>query len=124
MTDLAPDSAIKPAATILLLRDQPEFEVLMVKRHHQIDFASGALVFPGGKSHGGDEDPRWQDMATGWDAVGEDGAALRIDDRLAGRIDSGGLGAGVGGERILGQRAAKSLLEPRERGNLLGSPDE
>jgi len=50
----------------------------MVKRHHQIDFAAGALVFPGGKSHGGDEDPRWRDMATGWDAVGEDGAALRI----------------------------------------------
>jgi 8-oxo-dGTP pyrophosphatase MutT (NUDIX family) len=50
----------------------------MVKRHHQIDFAAGALVFPGGKSHGGDEDPRWQDLATGWDTVGEDGAALRI----------------------------------------------
>ena len=50
---------IKPAATILLLRDDPAFEVLMVKRHHQIDFASGALVFPGGKSHAGDHDPAW-----------------------------------------------------------------
>ncbi|MBU0774692.1 MAG: NUDIX hydrolase, partial [Alphaproteobacteria bacterium] len=28
-----------PAATMLLLRDVPEFQVLMVKRHHQIDFA-------------------------------------------------------------------------------------
>jgi 8-oxo-dGTP pyrophosphatase MutT (NUDIX family) len=46
-----------PAATILLLRDQPAFEVLMVKRHHQIDFASGALVFPGGKTAPGDHDP-------------------------------------------------------------------
>lgn len=52
-------SDIKPAATILLLRDRPAFEVLMVKRHHQIDFASGALVFPGGKSHEGDHDPLW-----------------------------------------------------------------
>lgn len=69
---------IRLAATILLLRDAPAFEVLMVKRHHQIDFAAGALVFPGGKSHGGDGDPRWRDLATGWDAVGEDGAALRI----------------------------------------------
>jgi 8-oxo-dGTP pyrophosphatase MutT (NUDIX family) len=69
---------IRLAATVLLLRDAPAFEVLMVKRHHQIDFAAGALVFPGGKSHGGDEDPRWRDLATGWDAVGEDGAALRI----------------------------------------------
>src|SRR3546814_12246817 len=36
----------RPAATILLLRDEPAFEVLMVKRHHQIDFASGALYSP------------------------------------------------------------------------------
>ncbi len=43
-----------PAATLLLLRDEPEFQVLMVKRHHQIDFASGALVFPGGKPTAGD----------------------------------------------------------------------
>ncbi len=50
----------------------------MVKRHHQIDFAAGALVFPGGKSHGGDQDPRWRQLATGWEAVGEDDAALRI----------------------------------------------
>ena len=40
---------VRPAATLLLLRDEPEFQVLMVRRHHQIDFAGGALVFPGGK---------------------------------------------------------------------------
>ena len=41
----------KPAATILLLRPGKEnLEVFMVVRHHQIDFASGALVFPGGKA--------------------------------------------------------------------------
>ncbi len=40
-----------PAATILLLRDGADgLEVFMVVRHHQIDFASGALVFPGGKA--------------------------------------------------------------------------
>jgi len=76
MSELS-DGPIRPAATILLLRDAP-FEVLMVKRHHQIDFAAGALVFPGGKSHAGDHDPAWSDHATGWDSVGEDGAALRI----------------------------------------------
>ena len=46
---------IRPASTILLLRDDPGFEVLMVERHHQIDFASGALVFPGGKVDPSDE---------------------------------------------------------------------
>lgn len=40
-----------PAATILLLRSgEAGIEVFMVVRHHQIDFASGALVFPGGKA--------------------------------------------------------------------------
>lgn len=39
-----------PSATILMLRaDESALEVFMVVRHHQIDFASGALVFPGGK---------------------------------------------------------------------------
>jgi 8-oxo-dGTP pyrophosphatase MutT (NUDIX family) len=61
-----PDVPILPAATILLLRDDPSFEVLMVKRHHQIDFAAGALVFPGGKTHKGDEDPRWEARTLGW----------------------------------------------------------
>jgi 8-oxo-dGTP pyrophosphatase MutT (NUDIX family) len=69
---------IKPAATILLLRDTPTFEVLMVKRHHQIDFAAGALVFPGGKTHQGDHDPAWADHATGWDDTPADERALRI----------------------------------------------
>ena len=45
-----------PAATILMLRDSPDgLEVFMVVRHHQIDFASGALVFPGGKVAIGDD---------------------------------------------------------------------
>jgi 8-oxo-dGTP pyrophosphatase MutT (NUDIX family) len=61
-----PEVPILPAATILLLRDEPSFEVLMVKRHHQIDFAAGALVFPGGKTHGGDDDPRWEARTLGW----------------------------------------------------------
>lgn len=44
-----------PAATILMLRDGPSgLEAFMVVRHHQIDFASGALVFPGGKVDEGD----------------------------------------------------------------------
>jgi 8-oxo-dGTP pyrophosphatase MutT (NUDIX family) len=45
------------SATIMLLRDGPSgVEVFMVKRHHQIDFASGALVFPGGKLDEHDKD--------------------------------------------------------------------
>lgn len=65
MSDLKP--APKLSATILLLRDAEdetvakELEVLMVARHYQIDFASGALVFPGGKVMADDSNPAWQD---------------------------------------------------------------
>src|ERR1700759_4952187 len=45
-----PEAKPRPAAPILLLRDGPDgLEVFMVVRHHQIDFAGGALVFPGGR---------------------------------------------------------------------------
>ncbi len=48
----------RPASTILLLRDgERGLEVFMVRRHHAIDFASGALVFPGGKVEAGDHLP-------------------------------------------------------------------
>lgn len=55
-----------PAATILLLRgDHSALEVFMVVRHHQIDFASGALVFPGGKVDPQDDDPALADFCDG-----------------------------------------------------------
>lgn len=75
---MAEPSEPKPAATILLLRDAPEFQVLMVKRHHQIDFASGALVFPGGKIARGDDDDAWADHAIGWHKYNAVDRALRI----------------------------------------------
>ena len=76
---MTPETAeIKPAATILLLRNAPAFEVLMVKRHHQIDFASGALVFPGGKIQPDDADPSWADHTIGWEAFGAVQRGLRI----------------------------------------------
>jgi 8-oxo-dGTP pyrophosphatase MutT (NUDIX family) len=62
----------------MLLRDEPQFEVLMVKRHHQIDFASGALVFPGGKTHEGDHDPAWSERTVGWTGLDAEQRALRV----------------------------------------------
>jgi 8-oxo-dGTP pyrophosphatase MutT (NUDIX family) len=57
----------RPASTILLLRDgavtkgaddnsRGEIEVFMMVRHYEIDFHSGALVFPGGSVDKGDQD--------------------------------------------------------------------
>ncbi|HXB78298.1 MAG TPA: NUDIX hydrolase [Bradyrhizobium sp.] len=53
----------RPASTVLLLRDgagaaegRGEIEVFMMVRHYEIDFASGALVFPGGSVEQGDHE--------------------------------------------------------------------
>jgi 8-oxo-dGTP pyrophosphatase MutT (NUDIX family) len=57
MTERRPAAPV-PAATIMMLRQGATgLEVFMVVRHHQIDFASGALVFPGGKADLQDFDP-------------------------------------------------------------------
>jgi len=49
----------RPASTILLLRDaagNDEIAVFMMVRHYEIDFNSGALVFPGGSVDKGDQE--------------------------------------------------------------------
>ncbi len=47
---------VKPASTILLVNESLSIpQLFMVVRHHQIDVASGALVFPGGKVDAQDE---------------------------------------------------------------------
>ena len=43
----APEVTPIPAATVLLLRDDP-FEVLMLRRHEKSTFVPGAWIFPGG----------------------------------------------------------------------------
>jgi 8-oxo-dGTP pyrophosphatase MutT (NUDIX family) len=63
---------VRPAATVLLVRDGASgLEVFMVVRHHKIDFASGALVFPGGSVDAGDHaiaaDPASCGVAAGLD---------------------------------------------------------
>src|SRR3984893_17792832 len=56
---MAETVAPRPASTILLLRDSAaakEVEVFMMVRHYEIDFNSGALVFPGGSVDKGDKE--------------------------------------------------------------------
>ena len=54
------------SATVLIIRDgEMRPEVLMVKRHYEIDFAAGALVFPGGKANDEDSDAAWDAFTDG-----------------------------------------------------------
>jgi 8-oxo-dGTP pyrophosphatase MutT (NUDIX family) len=51
------EATARPAATILLLRDGANgLEVFMVVRHQAIEFAGGALVFPGGRVEEADQE--------------------------------------------------------------------
>jgi 8-oxo-dGTP pyrophosphatase MutT (NUDIX family) len=54
----------RPASTVVILRDGAiGVEVFMVVRHREIDFASGALVFPGGKVDAQDAGTGWTELA-------------------------------------------------------------
>jgi len=53
----------RPAATVLLVRHQDPWELLMVHRPGGADFAPGAYVFPGGAVH--EEDRAWSDEVAG-----------------------------------------------------------
>lgn len=71
--------ALIPAATILLLRDGAEgVEVFMVVRHHQIDFASGALVFPGGKVDKLDMAPHVRERVDGAEGLDDWEFSMRV----------------------------------------------
>lgn len=68
-----------PSATIMLLRDGAGgLEVFMVKRHYRIDFASGALVFPGGKVDPPDHDPALAARCGGIPDGGKDTLRYRV----------------------------------------------
>jgi 8-oxo-dGTP pyrophosphatase MutT (NUDIX family) len=56
---MAEPAAVRLASTVLLLRDSAgagEIELFMMVRHHQIEFNSGALVFPGGSVDANDKE--------------------------------------------------------------------
>ena len=122
MTEPAPDRAgpqaipqkpvpARPAATVVILRDgRAGIEVFMVVRHHEIDFASGALVFPGGKVDAGDADRAWAELAPRL-ATGADRA--RASCRRPRDLRGGGpdARAGRGAADMLGGREAHGLVE-------------
>ena len=79
---MAEAATARPASTILLLRDsaerpddkgREEIEVFMMVRHHEIEFSSGALVFPGGSVDASDREiiarPELYTGGEGYDAA-------------------------------------------------------
>jgi 8-oxo-dGTP pyrophosphatase MutT (NUDIX family) len=74
---------IRPAATVLVLRDAPNGpEVFMVRRHHAIAFMAGAHVFPGGRVDAADHAAA-DDWCDGVALAGSSLAGVGADDALA-----------------------------------------
>ena len=63
MTPVTPVAA-RPSSTVLIVRDAPGgLEIFMVARDRQVDMASGAVVFPGGKIDPDDGATTWGTLA-------------------------------------------------------------
>lgn len=110
------------AATILIARDGAEgMEVFMVKRHHQIDFVAGALVFPGGKTSAGDREAALAEYADGISAWSADMRALAATAIREAFEESGILlardaatGAMVDAERLASLQSYRHAIEKGE----------
>lgn len=55
---------VKPAATVMLIDDRPDLQVLMMERHADTVFAGGMWVFPGGAVDHQDEAHYYDRIAT------------------------------------------------------------
>jgi 8-oxo-dGTP pyrophosphatase MutT (NUDIX family) len=94
----------RPASTILLLRDgERGIEVFMVVRHREIEFAGGALVFPGGRVEPDDAVVAGPDPLDGFRIAGIRETFEECGVLLARPLGSEAL---VGGARLLAIEAA------------------
>ena len=111
------------AATLMLGRDGPDgIEVFMVVRHHRIDFATGALVFPGGKVEDADRDPRLRARCRGGEELSDAALAIRTACVREAFEEAGvllarerGSGAFVGPERLAALRKRWRLALEQDR---------
>jgi len=107
------------SATILLLRDGGSgLEVFMVERHHQIEFATGALVFPGGKVDPGDVDARLWAHCQGIGGLDEEARCLRVAAIRETFEESGVLLARRVGEEALVPCEQRADIDQRRRDDL------
>lgn len=108
------------SSTVLLLRDdRGAMEVFMVQRHHQIDFASSALVFPGGKVDAADRDPALRVRCAGCDGLDDESFALEVSAVRETFEECGVLLARSRGDTELMPEAEVRPLETRYRADLV-----
>src|SRR5277367_5583064 len=121
----AETSVARPASTILLLRGNAHelddkghegIEVFMMVRHHEIEFSSGALVFPGGSVDAADRDvierPELYTGGEGYDAAALSFKIAAIRETFE---ESGILLARPGGSKDLVEAKQAASIEASHR---------
>jgi 8-oxo-dGTP pyrophosphatase MutT (NUDIX family) len=78
------NATIRSAATVMLVRDQPDLHVFVVRRTPRAVFGPGATVFPGGAVDPSDETPT--DRIVGLDDAAASGELGLTDGGLARRV--------------------------------------
>src|SRR5690242_12030459 len=115
--------AVRPrdASTILLLRDgaTKEIEVFMMVRHYEIDFNSGALVFPGGSVDKNDREIiAHPELYSGGEGLDEAAMSFRIAAIRETFEESGILLARPKGSKALLDAKRASEIEAAHRSDL------
>ena len=121
--------APRDASTILLLRDskavkvdgtsRDEIEVFMMVRHYEIDFNSGALVFPGGSVDKNDKEIiARSELYTGGEGLDAAGLSFRIAAIRETFEESGILLARPAGSKALVDAKRASEIEAAHRADL------
>src|SRR3954471_13953468 len=117
--------APRNASTILLLRDSTEckeIEVFMMVRHYEIDFNSGALVFPGGSVDKGDKEIiATRELYSGGEGLDEATLSFRIAAIRETFEESGILLARPKGSKALVDAKRASEIEAAHRADLCDS---
>ena len=83
----------REASTVMLVRDDPDLEVFMLRRNLNADWVGGAYVFPGGAVDPGDRSPA---VAARCPHRDEADASAQLG------LPAGGLGYRVAGIRVRG----------------------
>jgi 8-oxo-dGTP pyrophosphatase MutT (NUDIX family) len=99
--------AVREAATVVLVRDRPHLEVLMLQRTPHAVFSPGASVFPGGAVDDDDRAPAAAALVTG----GDDQA---VSDEMS--LSRGGLGVKVAAARECFEEAGLLLARSTATG--------
>jgi len=105
---------MREAATVMLVRDDPDLEVFMLRRNLESEFVAGAYVFPGGAVDADDRDPALLARVHG---RSDAGASALLE------LELGGLGFWVAAIREAFEEAGVVLARGGDDGEPVGLDD-